>query len=191
MARPIWEKETNLDEKFKHLWLENKDGTFLLGQRGYIRMDIKEGEVLSKYCSLATERVVEIGRRFGGSTWLISESTNVPVISIDLTASKLLPFVDKYVESGQLTLINENSKNVKIDYKYDILFVDGDHHYNGVKSDIINFWDNLTTAGYAIFHDYIKDTTEVARAVDELLIDTKRGNVVEHIKSILVIQKIK
>lgn len=182
-----WNNITSLDEKYKHLWLDLN--TQIIKNRHIIRLDIKEGEVLVKYCNKANERIVEIGRKRGGSTWLITESTTTPVISIDKDTKKLKVFLERYIKTKQLTLINKLSEDVKLKYKYDVLFIDGDHTYEGVKKDIINFWNNLTLNGYAIFHDYIAGS-DVKRAVDELLIETKKGKIKEYVNSLLVVQKI-
>ena len=39
--------------------------------------------------------------------------------------------------------------------KVDIMFIDGDHSYIGVKSDFINFSELVNDGGYVIFHDII------------------------------------
>lgn len=188
-----WEDVTTLDRKYRHLWVKQKDGQEYLGGRGWIRIHIAEAEVLLKYCEQAKERIVEIGHRFGGSTFLITESSNVPVVSIDKTTKNLQDFVNEYIKTGQLTVVHEKSENVKLNYTYDVLFIDGDHSYEGVKKDVLNFWDNLTTSGFAIFHDYTatEEWSGVAKAVNELLINTKKCKVIECAMSLLVVQKMK
>ena len=37
--------------------------------------------------------------------------------------------------------------------KYDYIYIDGDHSYEGVKFDYQEFWQNLNQNGYMIFHD--------------------------------------
>ena len=193
-----WEDITTLDKKYRHLWVKEENGQEYIGGRGWIRLHIPEAEALLKYCEQAKERIVEIGHRFGGSTYLIAESSNVPVVSIDKTTKNLQNFVNQYIETGRLTVIKGKSENIKVNYTYDVLFVDGDHKYEGVKKDILNFWDNLTTSGFAIFHDYmdednylaIRDDVGVAKAVNELLINTKKCKVIEKAMSLLVVQKV-
>lgn len=195
-----WEDITTLDRKYQHLWIKEKNGRKYIGGRGWIRLHIPEAEVLLKYCKQAKKRIVEIGHRFGGSTYLIAESSNVPVISIDKTTKNSQDFVNQFIETGQLTLIKDKSENIKLNHTYDVLFVDGDHRYEGVKKDILNFWDNLTSSGFAIFHDYLdekdyiddamKENVAVAKAVDELLISTKKCKVIERSMSLLVVQKV-
>ena len=38
-------------------------------------------------------------------------------------------------------------------HKYDILFIDGDHSYEGVKLDTINYLPIVRKGGYIVFHD--------------------------------------
>lgn len=55
----------------------------------------------------------------------------------------------------------------------DLIFVDGDHSYAGVKGDIENWKDKVKEGGYLIFHDYIPDPIpahikgRAAYAIDE------------------------
>lgn len=52
---------------------------------------------------------------------------------------------------------SEFIKNVKnnITEKVDILFIDGDHTYEGVKQDFINYYDLVKENGFIIFHDIV------------------------------------
>ncbi|MDV7398787.1 class I SAM-dependent methyltransferase, partial [Arthrospira platensis SPKY1] len=40
------------------------------------------------------------------------------------------------------------------------IFVDGDHSYEGVKKDIINYYPLLASGGLMIFHDYLPPLDE-------------------------------
>lgn len=61
----------------------------------------------------------------------------------------------------------------------DILLVDADHSYQGVKEDIDNYLPKVKNGRYIIFHDYGKDGywTGVTRAVDEAV---KSGRIKPH-----------
>lgn len=41
----------------------------------------------------------------------------------------------------------------KYSYKYEYIYIDGDHSYPGVKYDYVTFWKRLTIGGYMSFHD--------------------------------------
>ncbi|HCN91965.1 FkbM family methyltransferase [Hyphomonas sp. UBA5107] len=60
--------------------------------------------------------------------------------------------------------------------EYDVLVIDGDHSYAGVKTDFENYADFVRVGGYIIFDDYAsEDWPDVAEFVDSELAD------VEHI----------
>lgn len=40
------------------------------------------------------------------------------------------------------------------DNKFDFIFIDGDHSYEGVKNDILVCWPKLKIGGIMAFHDY-------------------------------------
>ena len=41
-------------------------------------------------------------------------------------------------------------------YQPDVLFIDGDHSYEGVKSDYLNFRDRVREGGVIAFHDIVE-----------------------------------
>ena len=56
--------------------------------------------------------------------------------------------------------------------KIDFLWVDGDHSYEGVKKDILNWMPLVKKSSFVCFHDY-RDAPGVKKAVDELVRDNK------------------
>ena len=194
-------KKYNSNSNINIIWLKkNKRAGFCRNLA--IRNSKSELDALSS--KLIQEGIVEIGRKFGGSTCLMMAESTVPVISIDLFdqiiefgAPKKNPCVNRvkeHINDGRLTLINAKSAEVELTNKYDVLFVDGNHSYKGVVEDIRNYWENLT--GYALFHDYwisadpSNKKPGVTRAVSELLLDTECGKVVDHVGEMLVVEKV-
>lgn len=56
--------------------------------------------------------------------------------------------------------------------KFDLLIIDGDHSYAGVKTDFENYIQNVKLGGYVIFDDYgSKEWPEVQEYVDKELTD--------------------
>jgi predicted O-methyltransferase YrrM len=56
------------------------------------------------------------------------------------------------------------------DQTFDLIFIDGDHSYQGVKADIQAWKDKLKPSGILAGHDYQPGMwSEVCQAVDELL----------------------
>ncbi len=71
--------------------------------------------------------------------------------------------------STDKTLLNELNNNY---FKTDILFIDGDHDYNGVKFDFENYEKYVNIGGYIIFDDYndYMYSPDVKKYVDELVL---------------------
>lgn len=62
------------------------------------------------------------------------------------------------------------------DRTYDFVFLDADHSYDGVKSDIINWLPKVKIGGILCGHDYNHPRIgEVKKAVDELFSDIELG----------------
>jgi predicted O-methyltransferase YrrM len=72
-----------------------------------------------------------------------------------------------------LTPITDTSHNAVANYKdesLDFVFIDGDHSYEGVKTDIIDWWPKVKPNGILSGDDYnYPGIPGVKRAVDELL----------------------
>jgi predicted O-methyltransferase YrrM len=129
---------------------------------------------------------LEIGAYAGGSAILMLKNENVKrVISIDLGT----PISEKELINNVKNNVGERIR----DYKYikgnsssskvvsevnqltvndglDILFIDGDHTYNGVKNDFMNYNDLVNEGGFIVFDDYhCKISPDVKLFVNELI----------------------
>lgn len=80
--------------------------------------------------------------------------------------------LENYVE-----FINARSDEVTIDGLVDLIFIDGDHSYEGCKADVFNYvpW-YLRPGGYFILHDYYgwydaagNNNSPVKQVIDELI----------------------
>ena len=71
-----------------------------------------------------------------------------------------------------VNLITGDSQKTSYDEisSYDLLFIDGDHSYQGCLNDLNNWWSKLSSGGHIILHDCYA-FTEVQKAVIEFLID--------------------
>jgi len=80
--------------------------------------------------------------------------------------------------------------NEKIKKPVRLLFIDGDHSYEGVKKDF-ELWSGLVIEGGIIgFHDYMsKGYPDVTRFVDELLAHTSCYDDVIQANTLKLIQK--
>ncbi len=55
-----------------------------------------------------------------------------------------------------------------------LIFIDGDHFYGAVKSDILGWFPHLKNGGVMLFHDYDPPEGAVSKAVNELVRDSDK-----------------
>lgn len=144
----------------------------------YILLDI-----VNSYPEDYSVNYVEIGCYAGGSSCLVSQRKNTNLFSIDLghPISKEIPINNvkkfntnnnlfQYIQgdSKKITTFNELKKYLN---EIDVLFIDGDHSFNGVKSDFELYSPLVKTGGYIIFDDYNdkQHSPAVKPAVDEIV----------------------
>lgn len=144
----------------------------------YILLDI-----VNSYPEDYSVNYVEIGCYAGGSSCLVSQRKNTNLFSIDLghPISKEIPINNvkkfntnnnlfQYIQgdSKKITTLNELKKYLD---EIDVLFIDGDHSFNGVKSDFELYSPLVKTGGYIIFDDYNdkQHSPAVKPSVDEIV----------------------
>jgi predicted O-methyltransferase YrrM len=106
--------------------------------------------------SVAKGNIFEIGVRTGISTaaFLVGlEMNGGHLFSVDIEEQ-----CGKVLESQDWTFIHDSSRNVdavksKIPPVLDILFVDGDHTYEGTRDDFTNYVPMVRSGGLIICHD--------------------------------------
>lgn len=83
----------------------------------------------------------------------------------------------------------EDFRNLNV--KIDLLFIDGDHSYNGVINDFNNYFEFLNKDGFIIFDNYNDNCwIEVKTAVDEIIEKNKDIKLIKKIGHCCVIQKL-
>ena len=89
--------------------------------------------------------------------------------------------LDKYKENPTVKLYKSNSISFlenQDDNTYDIIYIDGDHSYNGAKKDLSNAFKKIKNNGYIMGHDYEMNMKKakniynfgIKQAVDEFCI---------------------
>jgi FkbM family methyltransferase len=166
----------------------------VLGEKYYIQdfdnikniegwMTYGELHILQKYAK--DKNCLEIGSFKGRSSRAIAVVAK-SLICIDTFSNNALgdehankkstyeDFINNTKDIDNITIIKEKSQlahrsipNNSIDF----IFIDGDHSYNGVTSDIKNYLPKLKYNGVIAFHDYYKNKlawVEVERAVYDM-----------------------
>ena len=127
--------------------------------KDYIRLDPWEGEYLFYQAGKAKKGIIETGRFHGGSTFLLAcANNNSPIWSIDIEPQNdnlLRKYFSDFNVGANVDLIIGDSQNTKYPQikSYDLLWIDGDHSYQGCTNDLQNWWPNLENGGHVILHD--------------------------------------
>jgi cephalosporin hydroxylase len=170
-------KESNLEDLQNSNYLENliiKLGfnTEILREQPKIVKDNGGGLLIwqypnqfSKYLCLLREQninsYIEIGCRWGGTFVLTNEylkkfNTINKSVAIDIIDSSVVNYCISNNET-QFIKINSQSeefKNYMNNNYFDLIFIDGDHSYDGVKNDYQN---SKNSGKIFVFHDIIND----------------------------------
>ncbi len=126
---------------------------------GFVSLYPWEGEYLFHVARRARLGLLEIGRFKGGSTFLLAcAAPKVPIYSIDRAPQDDEHLQQIFKETGQgrrVNLIVGDSQHGRFPSvgPYDVLFIDGDHSYDGVAADISNWYGGLAKNGHVLFHD--------------------------------------
>ncbi len=118
------------------------------------------------------KKVLEVGLEFGGSARIWSELGDI-FVGVDLHVWTTGDFSEKSNKS--IHLINGNSSDSHIIEQvrkfapFDFIFLDADHGYQSVKSDINNYFSMLRNGGICGIHDVgnMKLNSEPFRAIKD------------------------
>ena len=157
-------------------------------------------DIANSYPVDCTLNYVEIGCYAGGSACLMLQRENTNVFSIDLgnpinpdvvkqNVNKLNKHTNNYNyiqgSSHDLEIIN---KLIEYIDEIDILFIDGDHSYDGVILDFEMYSKLVKSGGYIIFDDYndYQYSPQVKPAVDTIVSNLKNSyNIIGTVKNTL------
>ena len=109
--------------------------------------------------SLEEPRVAEIGRFHGGTCFLLVAAGGF-VLSVDIDPGvepydrKLLDVLSRCGLSERVDLRVADSRALEIEPEsLDVVFVDGDHSYEGASADVEHWWPALRVGGHLVMHD--------------------------------------
>jgi len=163
-------------------------------------------EMLQYYCDkLSNPKLLEIGVFKGDFLDYLFKNCNIGSIdAVDLfhgvtcsgdvdgndvifydVGTSYLELTEKYKDVPNINIIKSDSITFlqnQHDDTYDIIYIDGDHSYNGVKNDLINAYSKIKNGGYIMGHDYEMNMNKAKnsynfgtkQAVDEFCINYKQ-----------------
>jgi hypothetical protein len=141
-------------------------------------------DIVNSYDKDYNVNYVEIGCYAGGSACLVLQRPNTNVLSVDLgrpidhsvvlnNVKNLNKHLNKYTYViGNSQVVNTRNEVIKVLPNIDVLFIDGDHSYQGVQNDFFMYNDLVNDGGYIIFDDYHdrQHSPEVRKSVDDLIL---------------------
>lgn len=66
------------------------------------------------------------------------------------------------------TFLQQDSTQAHINDEVNVIFIDGDHTYEGCKADIDNWYPQMAKNGVMLFHDADETSPGVVQAIEEL-----------------------
>ena len=129
-------------------------------------IQMSKDEALKLFCCakmvLKGGIIVEIGTFRGGSAIIMAAATEANIYSIDIASE----VIEKVKDFPNIKFIQGDSKEISItwDKGIEMLFIDGDHTFEGVQKDIINWAPKVKAGGIICFHDY-GSRPELTRAI--------------------------
>lgn len=177
-------------------WLAQLDGFYVLEQYSLAptikRQPISDLTYLTRYEAALIEglaascpdpaRVVELGTGKGLSTsrllYGLSLHQDARLWTFDLEkcekAWKYLALSEFPVWRIEFVTGDSSTLTDTIGEPLDLIYVDANHSYEGVKKDILAWSSKLKRNGVMALHDYNNPTHEVTAAIDELLFNNPK-----------------
>ena len=173
-----------------------------LAEQAILKGAIQKPEELESLVKLIESRkkprcVLEIGTMAGGTLWLWCQLAypTAHIVSVDLPggdwgggySEELVPKLLTYTKQQQTiqlfrcdshdaqTLASVKRNLARQKTKIDFLFIDGDHTYDGVKSDFAMYGPLVKEDGLIVFHDIVDHTgipdCQVKKLWDEIKVN--------------------
>jgi cephalosporin hydroxylase len=141
--------------------------------------------------------VVEVGLEYGRSSSIalqVARERELRYVGIDI-APKMEWFdkLSKLAKSlgPRFRYLTEDSKDVNLAEPIAAILIDGDHSYAGVLADCNTFLPAVVAGGYAMFHDYKRESLpEVTGAVDDYMAMHTRWDHIECAGTLSIWQKV-
>ena len=159
MIDNVEEKISSESEGFENLaWLFTCDSR----NRALIRQGFDEAALLWKTVKATSGNILEIGRNLAGSTVLLAAASEPErnIISIDTRSNEdraCKEYLSQSATRDRVHLLSANSRTPLPNLRFGMLFIDGDHTFEGVLADVVAHWNALESSenkpALAAFHD--------------------------------------
>jgi len=153
--------------------------------------------LLAEFAS-KSKKILEVGSFRGRSTRALADNTDGQIVACDPWDGKYQYYVTKgidcpdaafgqfhsngtneiysefymnlhdHIKNGKLRVFRCNFDELKIDEKFDFIFIDAIHEYEAVKADIAKALELIEPGGIIAGHDYAPGWFGVMQAVDEV-----------------------
>jgi predicted O-methyltransferase YrrM len=130
---------------------------------------------------------LEIGVAAGGTSFLVNHFFSPRMVLIDDNKhhkAGLRPTVLNGIDRVELIGRSDDEDIISGAFKYspyDLIMIDGDHLYPGVKLDVVTYLPMLSIGGFLILHDSAMTQWGVTRVVRELKNDSSMDFMGEYI----------
>ena len=146
--------------------------------RGLIRQGFDEAAILWKAVKATSGNILEIGRNLAGSTVLLAAAAGPDreIYSIDNRSHEdraCKDYLGRAANKGRVHLMVADSRVPLPNLRFGLLFIDGDHTFEGVLADVVAHWNALQSSGekpaLAAFHDALPNDNFKWRDADRKL----------------------
>lgn len=170
----VTESNSDPSEGFEDLaWLFTCDSR----NRGLIRQGFNEAALLWRAVKATGGNILEIGRNYGGSTVLLAAAApDREIYSIDIRShenSACKSYLTRSGNTERVHLLVTDSRKTLPDLVFGLLFIDGDHSFEGILADVVAHWNSLKGHGenlaLAAFHDALPNDNFKWRDADRRL----------------------
>lgn len=138
-------------------------------------------QFIARVGDLKPRRLLEIGTANGGTLYLLCRvaDPSARILSVDLPGGRWgggysrlqIPFYRRFARNQQQVVlirgdshapdtVKEVQASIGPQEKLDVVLVDGDHSYDGVRSDFESYWPLLRSGGLMAFHDIAVTTDD-------------------------------
>src|SRR6266581_8239094 len=146
--------------------------------RGLIRQGFDEAAILWKAVKATSGNILEIGRNLAGSTVLLAAAVGPDreIYSIDNRSHEdraCKDYLARAANKDRVHLLVADSRVPLPNLRFGLLFIDGDHTFEGVLADVVAHWNALQSSGekpaLAAFHDALPNQNFKWRDADRNL----------------------